>query len=70
MTVQLAIDTAFASGKRAGLAMFQKDQSRATAEREWFQKFRNLWKSLPGLQPSELDLHYGEGYKSEARGGR
>ena len=48
MTAQQAIDTAFASGKRAGRAMREHDQSRCTCEREWFQRFRNLWKTLQG----------------------
>ena len=68
MTAQEAISNAYAAGANTAVCQRKRDQPGVTFHREHFQRFRNLYKNLPGLQPSELDLHYSEGYRDEMHG--
>ena len=66
MTRQDAIKTAIASGRRAGKARKQGDESRAQEERHWFNRFRPT-AIMPGLCAGELEVAYAEGYAEETR---
>ena len=69
MDAQTAIRNAYTLGQRAAKARRQHDESRASAEREAFRGFRRMYpEATIGLQPAELETHYGDGYRDEMHG--
>lgn len=62
-----AMEQARSFGRKAGKAMAQRDQARATAEREHYRQWAGMEVQHSGASMADLEKAYSEGYREESR---